>query len=269
MYQGDTMNKIYQYAQTAYETEPEKIRDAIERMLHMYEVYRNNGILQLEAFVEEEEEFPGKSFLKKAVTYLCNGMGAEDMEALLINRIRLETDVEKQFLYLLYKSCIELIQKERSLCYMMEYLCSLFPEKCEEELRDHMKRVMKQVEEKRMEEKQRSVPKEFAKATISLPPELADELELFQVKMVMGKTDSEVLAWLNQMENFDVCSLLLAGNERFREHILSNMSSRLRIWVMEDVIARANELADTYEKEVEQIEQALDCGNRIYEIIGK
>ena len=89
-----------------------------------------------------------------------------------------------------------------------------------------------------LSQKQIRVPREFAKISISLDDERKRKVEELE-KKIMEQTDQEIQEWLRQVESYDVISLLLVGSEEFRERLLNNMSSRLKIMMMEETIERA------------------------------
>lgn len=232
------MEQIYQYGKEIYSENKTEVKAAIRRIIKMCFIAKKGGILQLEAFILEEEGFPEYAFLEKAISYLCDGMELEDIKELLTNRILVEADRKKQFIYLLYQAGVELIKKEKPIYFVKEYLCSMFPQQQEAEINEYIEQIMKQENEIIFQEKQIRVPREFAKISISLDDERKRKVEELE-KKIMEQTDQEIQEWLRQVESYDVISLLLVGSEEFRERLLNNMSSRLKIMMMEETIERA------------------------------
>lgn len=232
------MEQIYQYGKEIYTDNKTEVKAAIGRIIKMCFIAKKDGILQLEAFILEEESFPEYTFLEKAISYICDGMELEDIKELLTNRILVEADRKKQFIYLLYQAGVELIKKEKPIYFVKVYLCSMFPQQQEAEINEYIEQIMKQENETIFQEKQIRVPREFAKISISLDDELKRKVEVLE-KKIMEQTDQEIQEWLRQVESYDVISLLLVGSEEFRERLLNNMSSRLKIMMMEETIERA------------------------------
>lgn len=252
------MKEIRGLAETLYRSDREEIENAIKRILTISFTARREGILALDVLVlEDEENYIGKHFLQRAVEDLCNGMAPEQISDLMTNRILAETDIKKQFICLLYKTGMELVTAGENIRCIQSYLGSLFPESCEDDVVCYIEQVIDQHHAKIQEEKAKCVPDEFYAISVEVPDEVNERLKKLE-NIILEKNDKQVQNILRNAENFDVCSLLLAGTEAFRNQILDNMSNRLRIMVMEDVIARAKDVEKHYEEEIKNIRMAIE-----------
>lgn len=250
------MREVRKLAGTLFLSEQEEIENAIRRVFSIYYTVKEDGLLASEQFVGTGEEYIGKWFLEKAIMNLCDGMVPGKLDALMTNRILAETDSKKQFLCLLYKSGIEQIAKDEPICYLKQYISSLFPEACAEQVWDYMEQIMDQHNEQVFEKKQKQVPEIFQATRMELPFDVMRRFHGFK-KEFLEMDDVQIQEILKDTENFHVCSLLLAGTDAFRERILENMSKRLRIMMMEDVVERGIALNENYEQEVENVKTAL------------
>lgn len=237
------------------------MKDTVKRIVSMWYVAKREGLFALETFVAEEPYFPEKRFVEKAVQYLCEGMPRQKFGVLLSNRIMVETDAEKKRKFFLYKSLVECIWEQEILYFLMESICSLMPEEREEEIWEYMNQLVEGEEQRDFLVKEKTLPEQFARTTISLSPQLEAEVALFE-EMLLQEDESYIQSWLKNMEHFEVCGLLLAGKAPLRERILSQMSSKYRVMIMEDVIAQGNA---EYDEEIKHIISALRHGKKIWE----
>ncbi len=250
------MREIRKLAGTLYLTEKEEIENAIQRIFSIHYTAKEEGLLALELLVGTEEEYTGKWFLEKAILGLVDGLAPEKQDALMTNRILAETDPKKQFICLLYKSGIEQIAMGEHIYYLERYISSLFPEACEEKVCNYMEDIIDRHNKQVYEEKRKQMPGKFQAVRMELPDGVKEQLNSFENK-ILEKEDRQIVEMLRNTDNFEVCSLLLAGTDAFRERILKNMSERLRIMTMEDVVERGKELKKDYEQEVENVKRAL------------
>lgn len=252
------MKEIRGLAGSLYRSDREEVENAIKRILTISFTARKEGILALDVLVlEDEETYIGKHFLQKAVEELCNGMAPEQISDLMTNRILAETDTKKQFICLLYKTGMELVAAGENIRCVQKYIGSLFPETCEEDVLCYIEQVIDQRHAKMQEEKEKRVPGEFYATSVAVPDEVKERLIQLE-NIILEKNDRQVQNILRNVENFDVCSLLLSGTEAFRNQILNNMSKRLRIMIMEDVIERAKDSGKHYEAEIKNIRTAIE-----------
>lgn len=237
------------------------MKDTVKRILNMWYLAKREGLFALEAFVAEEPYFPEKHFVEKAAEYLGVGLSHSECNLFLSNRIAMETDTIKRRKFMLYKALADCIMAQKNLWFLLESICSLIPENREEEIRDYMKQIMEEEERKDWLVKEQTLPEQFARTGIALSPQLKAEVALFE-EMLLQKDENYILSWLKEMEHFEVCSLLLASKAPLRERVLSQMSSKYRVMVMEDVISQGN---DEYDTEIKHIISALRHGKKVWE----
>lgn len=112
---------------------------------------------------------------------------------------------------------------------------------------------------------ERNAPKieeRFWHMNTSIQEMFVEEMTQFETELQLLPNHIYTQAWLRRMENTDVCYLLLAGSGTFREAVLSNMSIRLKIQIMKDVLA----LADSWNEAMgEDIKRAIQNGKKAYE----
>lgn len=136
------MDRIRGMAGTFFEQDEDEILGAIERIFTLHGEAKASGLLALESSKVFEEEFIGKHFLQRAVIYVTDGVSPERLDNWLTNRILAETDEKKQFICLLYKYGMEIIQNGEIELVLREAICSLFPESCEDEVRSFMDDIL-------------------------------------------------------------------------------------------------------------------------------
>jgi len=237
------------------------MKDTVKRVLNMWYVAKREGLFGLEAFVAEEPYFPEKRFVEKTTEYLGMGLSHSECNLLLSNRIAVETDNIKRRKFMLYRALADCIMAQKNLWFLLESIFSLMPENREEEIRDYMNQIVEEEERKDWLVKEQTLPEQFARTGISLSPQLKAEVALFE-EMLLQKDENYILSWLKEMEHFEVCSLLLASKAPLRERVLSQMSSKYRVMVMEDVISQGN---DEYDAEIKHIISALRHGKKVWE----
>lgn len=237
------------------------MKDTVKRIVNMWYVAKREGLFALEAFVAQEPYFPEKRFVEKAVQYLCGSISQHKCSVLLSNRIMMEPDAEKKRKFFLYKSLVDCIWEQEIMYVLMETICSLIPEEREEEIWEYMNQLVEAEERRDFLAKEKILPEQFAQTTISLSPQLRAEVALFE-EMLLQKDEKDISSWLKDMEHFEVCSLLLASKAPLREKVLSQMSSKYIVMVMEDVIAQGN---DEYDTEIKHIISALRHGKKVWE----
>lgn len=253
------MKEICRLAGEIYESDREEVRNAVKRIIFICFLASEEGLLELETLVEEEEEdYIGRYFLKKAVVNLVDGSAPEELSELMTNRILAEPEPRKQFICLLYKTGMDMIAsgKNKNMRCVENYISSFFPETCAEEVERYIENVIDWHYEERFEKKKKLVPERFGKVSFAPPAAVGEELKQLE-NVILEKSAEQVQYILRNTDNFDVCSLLLAGTEAFRRLILNNMSERLQIMIMEDVIERGEVSDGHYEDEVKNIKTAM------------
>lgn len=243
----------------------EDLKVVIKRIMDMYYLVQKEGVLALEEFIAQEPEFYEKFFVTKAVKYICDGIRPEKTYTLLNNRIHMEKDFERHWHKWIYMNGLISIQRGENVFLLKETLLSLVPEEMEEMTEAYIEALIAKENKRKVEEKKGRLSEEFKKARIVVPNSIISEVEKFTFHMLLTKSAEEVQEWLRKMEVSDVCSLLLVANEDFREMLLSGMSSRLKLLIMEDAVERARSFnfGDAYESELKAIKDALKLG-RMY-----
>lgn len=254
------MKEIHGLAEALYKSDRAEVQKAIKRIISICFAANKEGILALEeVVVQEEETYIGKHFLKKAVINLVDGSDPKELDDLMTNRILAETESKKQFICLLYKTGVNIIAlgKSKNMRCVEDYISSLFPEACVEEVELYIRNIIDRHYAEEFERKKEIVPGKFRKISLALPAGVDEELKRLE-DIILEKSTRQVQNILRNADHLDVCSLLLAGTEEFRNRILNNMSSRLRIMIMEDVIERGKEFDEHYNEEVENVKTAID-----------
>lgn len=255
------MEVILRNANKICETDLPEVKQAAKRLIEMAHLAKNEGLFALETFLFETEDFLGKHFVECGTEYILRGMSWENIDTLLTYRIQVMDDEKKQYICFLYKEGLSLIQKDRFV-FIGDYIGALIPEKYEKEVVDYVEEMQGLEYKKWFERNAPKIEERFWHMNTSIQEMFVEEMTQFETELQLLPNHIYTQAWLRRMENTDVCYLLLAGSGTFREAVLSNMSIRLKIQIMKDVLA----LADSWNEAMgEDIKRAIQNGKKAYE----
>lgn len=230
------MNHIYTIASITCETNMDEVKTTIKRIVEMGFLTKNEGLLSLEAYVVQEEDYPEKRFVEKIAEYLSTGIRWKDIDTFLMHRILMMESQKKQYLCLLYKECMKLIGEDSFIYFAKDCICSLVPEKYENEISEYINQIFDSEYNKWNEKKNIRIAEEYAKIDILFPLELKEEMKMFEEMAKLRSDNRYTQTWLRLMNYGDVYHLMLIGSENFKEAILSNMSSRMKQTAKEEVV---------------------------------
>lgn len=235
---GCWMIKMYEIAMDVCENKYEEIQNTIRRIVELWYVGKEEGLWALEGYMYSCEDFDEKKFLRNAVTHVVDGIDWKDLESILSNRILVMENDKKKYLCLIYKEGIKVIQKGIWGSYGDACILSLIPDKYEEQVSMYLEKVMEHEAQEWYQKRVIDVTKKYQELEPTLQMLFAEEMKLFEEELQLLPNHIHTQAWLRQMEHLDVALLMMVGSNAFRESILSNMSSRLKIEVMDDVVQK-------------------------------
>lgn len=229
---------MYEIAMDVCENHFDEIKDTIRRIVQLWYIGNEEGLLALEDYMYSCEEFEEKLFLKNAVAHVVDGITWECLEPILSNRILVMKTGKKKYLSLIYKEGIKVIQKGVWGAYGDASILSLIPEKFEKQVSMYLEEIMEQEAQKRYQKKVELVTQQYQNLEPTLQAFFSDEMKLFEEELQLLPNHIHTQTWLRQMNYYDVALLMTVGSNAFRECILSNMSSRLKIEVMDEVVKK-------------------------------
>lgn len=230
------MKNMYETAIYMCENEFHEIENAIRRVVELRYIGTNEGLLALENYVDSCEEFEGKRFLQNAVAHVVDAIQWEDLEPILSNRILVMENEKKQYLCLIYKEGIKIIQRDVWGAFANASIISLFPEEYEEKIIKCLGEISEKEADKWYQKRVIEVTEKYHNLDNMLQELFSNEMKLFEEEALFLSDDKSIQGWLRQIEYYDVALLMMVGSDVFRENILSNMSSRLKIEVMDEVV---------------------------------
>lgn len=230
------MNTIYEEALKLCETEFDELKSAIRRIIELGYLGNREGLFSLEEYIDSCEEFEEKRFVQKAVEYITDGITWENIDILLSNRILMQDSGKKRYLCMVYKEGLRIMQNGCFVRFVQDSICSLVPEKYEDKVRENITEIMNAEADKWYQKRVINVTKKYQGIDNTFQDLFSNEMKLFEEELQLLPNHKYTQDWLRYTDNSDVCILMLVGSDEFRENILSNMSSRLKIEIMDEVV---------------------------------
>lgn len=247
------MINMYETAIYMCENEFDEIENAIRRIVELRYVGKNEGLFALENYMDSCEEFEEKRFLQNAVTHVVDAIQWEDLEPILSNRILVMENGKKQYLCLIYKEGIKIIQRDVWDAFANASIISLFPEEYEEKILKCLDEISEKEADKWYQKRVIEVTEKYHNLDNTLQALFSSEMKLFETEVLTLSDNKSIQEWLRQVEYYDVAFLMMVGSNEFREAMLSNMSSRLGIEVMDQVVKFTNEYKNAQLTEVREL----------------
>lgn len=229
---------MYEIAMDVCENHFDEIKDTIRRIVQLWHIENEEGFFGIESYIYSCEEFEEANFLGSVAQYLAYGVTWEEVEQMLSNRILVMENDKKKYLCLIYKEGIKMMMIGRWNLYGEISLLSLIPEEYEKQVSTCIQEVMEEEADKRYQERAKLVTQEYQNLESTLQDLFSDEMKLFEEELQLLPNHVHTQTWLRQMSDYDVALLMMVGSNAFRESILSNMSSRVKIEVMDDVVQK-------------------------------
>ena len=104
------MNRLYEVASEVCEHNMDEIKSVIKRVITLDYIGKNEGLLALESYIYNEEDYSEKKFVDLIIGYIADGRSWEDIEGFLVNRILMMESDKKSYLCFIYKECLKIIQ---------------------------------------------------------------------------------------------------------------------------------------------------------------
>ena len=243
----------------------EEIKLAIARIITMSFVKEYEGILALEIYAEEDDDYPEKRFVVRTMEYLSDGTDWNFVKHFLTNRICVMNDKKKQYLCLLYMECFSLFfMEDKRKYYQKDIICSLIPEEFQSEISAYIDERLDIEYSIWNEKKYKKIDEEFSKIKVLCPSDITEAMVYFEEIANFQPNSRFAQKWLLHMENDDVVDLLLIGSETFKESILSNMSTRLKYLIKEDAISKSKNWSIDYLEDLHySIQKGMDVLNQL------
>lgn len=258
------MRKLYEIASNVCENDMDEIKSAIKRMITLDYIARNEGLFSMETYILDEEIYPEKSFVDLVIGYIVDGRDWEEVEGFLANRILMSDSDKKAYLYFFYKECLKVIKTGKFFCFQKDCICSLVPEKYQLDISTYVDEVDQIELEKWDAKKKQRILEEYSQITLDLSDEIVDEMRRFEEEACFKSNDFDTQTWLRFMDYSSVYVLMLAGSEEFKEVLLSNMSSRMKLVAKEEIVNLAKEWDMTHNHMIcEAIANGIDVLNKI------
>ena len=259
------MNYMYERFYDIYENHKDEVKDAIKRIIRMGFIAKNEGIFAMEVFVvEEDANYPEKRFVERIAGYLSDAADWEVVESFLLNHIYMMNDPKKQYLCLIYKQCMELLRTGKFTYFVKACICSLIPERYQLEVSEYVSSLLDEEYTKEDEKKNEQIEAAYEKLDVRIPLALKKEMDLFEEMAGLRADNAYTQKWLRFMDGNDVYNLLFMGSPAFKEVILSNMSSRLKLLAKGEVLKIAEHLNSDSENVMRlSIEKATNVLNQI------
>lgn len=260
------MRKLYEIASNVCENDMDEIKSAIKRMITLDYIARNEGLFSMETYILDEEIYPEKSFVDLVIGYIVDGRDWEEVEGFLANRILMSDSDKKAYLYFFYKECLKVIKTGKFFCFQKDCICSLVPEKYQLDISAYVDEVNQIEFEKWNEKKKQRILEEYSKIAIDMPETIVEEMKVFEKTANFKTEDALTQTWLRNVDCRVVYVLMLAGSEEFKEVLLSNMSSRMKLAAKEEIVNLAKKWDLSYIHMIrEAISNGIDVLNKIQE----